>query len=191
MVQIVPKILAAILLARFATAQPHGKQLQQGINLSGKAVDPLQLSTGKAAVLMFVRNDYPISNRYAPAIQRMSARFSWRATFWLVYPDKDATPKIIRRHLQDYKYKLGVLRDPQHVWVRRAKVAVTPEAAVFDSTGKPVYHGRIDDLYQAFGKARSAATTHELADAIEAALRGETPKVTSTEAVGCYISDLE
>ena len=181
----------AILLASFATAQPHGKQLEQGIDLSGKAIDPLQLSTGKVAVLVFLRNDCPISNRYAPAIQRMSEHFSGRAKFWLVYPDKDATPKIIRKHLQDYKYKLGVLRDSQHVWVRRGQVAVTPEAAVFDAAGKRVYHGRIDNLYQAFGKTLRTATTHELADAIEAALRGETPKVTSTDAVGCYISDLE
>src|SRR6266850_777554 len=54
-----------------------------------------------------------------------------------------------------------------------------------------VYHGRIDDLYREFGKARRAATTHELADAIEAASKGVAPPSAAAEGVGCFISDLK
>ena len=67
----------------------------------------------------------------------------------------------------------------------------TPEAAVFDTNGELVYHGRIDNLYERLGQSRRAATTHELADAIEAASKGLNPAVATTEAVGCFISDLE
>jgi hypothetical protein len=38
------------------------------LNLSGNRVDPFQMSDGKALVLIFMRTDCPISNRYAPTI---------------------------------------------------------------------------------------------------------------------------
>jgi len=68
---------------------------------------------------------------------------------------------------------------------------ITPEAAVFGTDRQLVYHGRLDNLYEDFGHARKSATTHELADAIEAAIAGKTLSSSATPAVGCYISDLE
>ena len=41
-----------------------------GVDLAGKPVDPLHANPGKPVVLIFVRTDCPISNRYAPTIQR-------------------------------------------------------------------------------------------------------------------------
>jgi hypothetical protein len=39
-------------------------------------------------VLVFVRTDCPISNRYAPELRRLQDRFAPRGmAFWLVYPD--------------------------------------------------------------------------------------------------------
>ena len=172
-------------------AQTASPRVGQGFDLSGKFVDPLRASANKIVVLVFVRTDCPISNRYAPTIQRMSGQFAGKVAFWLVYPDKMASADVIGKHLKEYGYVLPVMRDPQHAWVRRSGALVTPEAAVFDTTGKLVYHGRIDNLYEAFGRSRNAATTHELADSIAATLRGETPKTAETEAVGCYIADLE
>jgi hypothetical protein len=52
-----------------------------------------------------------------------------------------------------------------------------------------VYHGRIDNWYEEIGRSRPAATTHELQDAIQAALRGQDPPVKTAPAVGCYVSD--
>jgi len=78
--------------------------------------------------------------------------------------------------LQEFNYKLPALRDPEHALVKKSGAKVTPEAAVFNSKRDLVYHGRIDDLYREFGKARRAATTHELADAIEAASKGAAPR---------------
>jgi hypothetical protein len=83
------------------------------------------------------------------------------------------------------------LRDPEHKLVKQSQAQITPEAAVFDSNGRLVYHGRIDNLYEDFGHARKSATTHELSDAIEAAIAGKPLSGKATPAVGCYISDLE
>ena len=79
----------------------------------------------------------------------------------------------------------------KHDLVKQAHAQVTPEAAVFDRKGLLLYHGRIDDLYHSFGRARPQPTTHELEDAIEAALAGRSPAKSEVPGVGCYISDLE
>jgi hypothetical protein len=158
--------------------------------LDGTSADPFQESPGKVVVLVFVRTDCPISNRYAPAIQRISAKYEGKASFWLVYPDKSESAEKIRQHEREYNYKLPALRDLQHTLVKLAQARVTPEVAVFDASRRPTYHGRIDDLYQDLGRARHAPTTHELEDAIQAAVTGHAPPA-STPGVGCFISDLE
>jgi hypothetical protein len=73
--------------------------------------------------------------------------------------------------------------------VMQSEIEITPEAAVFDRQHQLVYHGRIDNLYEDIGRSRPAATTHELQDAIQAALRGQDPLVKTAPAVGCYVSD--
>jgi hypothetical protein len=158
-------------------------------DLAGKPVDPFLEAHGKVLVLIFVRTDCPISNRYAPAIQQLSAQHAGAAVFFLVYPGKDEKADVIRKHDHEYGYTFLSLRDPQHVLVKKSEAQITPEAAVFDANGRLVYHGRIDNLYEDFGHARKRATTHELADALDAALAGKVLTGKATPAVGCYISD--
>jgi len=164
---------------------------QQALDLGGSPKDPLKETPGKAVVLVFVRTDCPISNRYAPLLQEMSVKYGSEAAFWLVFPDKNESPESIRSYLQEFNYKLPALRDTEHSLVKKSGAKVTPEVAVFNSKRALVYHGRIDDLYREFGKARRAATTHELADAIEAASKGAAPPSAAAEGVGCFISDLK
>jgi hypothetical protein len=167
-----------------------GSQPLHLLGLAGQAVDPFQTNSA-ALVFLFVSTDCPISNRYAPEIRRLHAQFHTnRVAFWLVYPDPDTTGEAIRKHLADYQYSLPVLRDPQHHLVKLARVRVTPEAAVFGSGRKLIYHGRIDDQYVAFGKERPAPTRHDLQDVLDAVSSGKSPVNSSAPAIGCYISDL-
>jgi thiol-disulfide isomerase/thioredoxin len=175
----------------FVLALPSSFAAQKtALNLDGVPVDPFLITSGKPVVLIFVRTDCPISNRYAPLIQRISSEYAAKVALWLVYPSRTATAEKIRQHEREYGYKLPALRDPQHALVTQAQVQVTPEAAVFDANHHLLYHGRIDNLFKDFGRARPAATTHELDDAIQAALSGKTPPP-STPGVGCYIADTE
>lgn len=161
------------------------------LDLSGKPVNPFKASHGKLVVLLFVRTDCPISNRYAPEIRRLSAEHSAKVRFWLVYPDKKETPQRIRAHDKEYGYSISALRDPDHALVKFAEATITPEAALFAPEGWLVYHGRIDDWFVEMGRARSAPTTHDLEDAIEAAVKSPHAAVKPTQAVGCYIADLD
>jgi thiol-disulfide isomerase/thioredoxin len=182
-------VIAAAWLALSASSSPSAQNT--GFDLAGNPVDPLKWAGGKVVVLVFVRTDCPVSNRYAPTIQKLSTEHVSKAVFWLVYPSKAESAEAIRKHEREYGYKIPALRDPQHVLVRESKVEITPEVAVFDANRHLVYHGRIDNLYEDIGRARSAATTHELEDAIVAAISGKSVDVSATHGVGCYISDAE
>jgi hypothetical protein len=180
-------LAAALLLELYSSPS----LAQQGaLDLNGVPADPLHAAPGKIVVLVFVRADCPVSNRYAPLIRRLGARYAEKASFWLVYPDKSTSAARIRKHERDFGYSLPALRDPQHALVKQGQVQVTPEVAVFDSSRRLIYHGRIDDQFQDFGRARPTATTHELDDAIRAALAG-TAAPPNAPGIGCYISDLE
>ncbi len=181
------RTLAVVLLCS-SLPIPAGQRV---LDLRGSPQDPLKETRGKVDVLVFVRTDCPISNRYAPLIQELSVKYKREATFWLVFPDKNESAEQIRNYEQEYGYKLPTLRDLDHALVKKSKVKVTPEVGVFDLKRELVYHGRIDNLYRDFGKARRTATTHELADAIEAASRGVAPPTAGAEGVGCFISDLK
>jgi thiol-disulfide isomerase/thioredoxin len=164
---------------------------QTAFDLDGKSIDPIKSSQGKIAVLIFVRTDCPISNRYAPLLQRLNESYSAKAKFWLVYPDKKATAQEIADHLKQFHYSISPLRDPHHSLVKLAAASITPEAAVFDSQGRLLYHGRIDNWYEEAGRSRIAATTHELQNVLEAAISGKPSPLATAPAIGCYISDLE
>jgi thiol-disulfide isomerase/thioredoxin len=177
--------LALVLSSRGAAAQ------QTAFDLDGRAVNPLAGDSGKVVVLVFVRRDCPVSSRYAPVIQQIASQYADAANFWLVYPDKSDSAPAIRQHLTDYGYRLPALRDPAHVLVKLSRVQIAPEVAVFDRNHQLIYDGRIDDLYVSAGRARPAATTHELEDAIRAAAAGKSVARNEVRGVGCYISDLE
>ena len=164
---------------------------QTGLDLDGHAVSPLSADSGKVTVLVFLRRDCPVSSRYAPEIQRISKVYAESARFWLVYPDKNESAQSILKYLADYGYHLPALRDPDHALVKLSRVQITPEVAVFDREHRLVYSGRIGDWYIDLGRARSAPTTHELEDAIKAALAGNAVAKSEVRGVGCYISDLE
>lgn len=188
-------LCTAVALCAFITSAiptvPSAAAQAPAVDLAGNPLDPLKASPGKVVILIFVRTDCPISNRYAPTIQKLSAEYAAKASFWLVYPARAESADMIRKHEHDFGYTLPALRDVQHFLVKQSRVSITPEAAVFNANHQLLYHGRIDDLYQDFGRARPVPTTHELDDAIRAAITGKAAPAETAPAVGCYISDLE
>lgn len=161
------------------------------LGLDGHIVDPFAPGDDKAIVLVFIRTDCPISNRYAPELRRIGAKFAGKSVrFWLVYPGAGTSPEVVRKHVFEYGFPGKPLLDPKKDLVRAAQVSVTPESAVFLPGKKLVYHGRIDDRVVDFGKVRSQALTHDLEAALDAVLAGQPVPRSTTKAIGCYISDL-
>ena len=145
----------------------------------------------KAVVLLFVGSDCPVSNRYAPELQRLFQRYSPQGIdFRLVYPEPGFTVDAMERHRQEYGYTIPALLDAGHQYVTRARAGVTPAAAVF-IRGQLIYLGRIDDRYVDIGKARPEATHHDLEEVLAAAVAGKSMRRRQTKAVGCAIENLQ
>jgi hypothetical protein len=156
----------------------------------GKVDDPFQ-SIAKVRVLLFVRTDCPITNRYAPELKRIAAEFKNQSVeFWLIYPDKNETSEAIEKHKSEYQLPGTPVRDPEQTLAKRAQATVSPQAAVFDHAGRLLYSGRIDDRYIDFGKSRPEPSTHDLELAIGAVLAGKPVAQPRTKAIGCYLADL-
>ena len=162
----------------------------QLLDLDGRPVDPFQTTANaRAVVFLFTATDCPVSNRYAPEVQRLYREFSAKGVrFWLVYPNPAETPAGIREHEKSFGYPADALRDPKQTLVKLANATVTPEAAVFVGN-RLVYHGRIDDRIVDFGLERPAPTVHDLGDALTAVLAGKPVAHPVTQAVGCFIAD--
>ena len=160
--------------------------------LNGASLDALAAPAGtRAIVYVFTSTDCPVSNRYAPEIRRIDQAFSTRgALLRLVYPSPHESQAAIREHMSQFALSdLQAVRDPDLALVKFVGATITPEAAVIVA-GKVVYRGRIDDRYVDLGLERPAPTTHDLSEALEAALDGRPVPHPVTQAVGCYIADL-
>ncbi len=160
--------------------------------LDGAPIDALRAPPGtKAIVFIFTTTDCPVSNRYAPEIQRLQQRFGARGVaFRLVYPSRSDRDADIRDHLKQFGLSgIEAVRDPNLALVKFTGATITPEAAVVVNE-KLVYHGRIDDRFVELGVERPAPTTHDLADVLTAVLAGKPVARATAPAVGCYIADL-
>ena len=160
----------------------------------GGEVDPFKAPAATTAIVfLFTSTECPISNRYAPEVRRLAAKFAPHGVlFRLVYPDPADRRDGILAHMTSFAYAgaTEALRDPKHALVNFTGVTVTPEAAVY-AGGRVVYHGRIDDRYVDLGLERPAPTVHDLDDALAAVLAGRSVEHPVTQAVGCYIADFK
>jgi thiol-disulfide isomerase/thioredoxin len=163
-------LLSFLMTAQLSLLSPHGE---------------------KAVVLLFVRTDCPISNRYAPELQRIYRKYSLKGfDFRLVYPETGVTPEKAEKHRREYGYTIPTLLDAGHEYVTRARARFTPEAAVFIH-GQLIYLGRIDDRYVDIGKARPEAEHHDLEEVLAAVVAGKSVRLRETKAVGCAIENLQ
>ena len=189
-------VVAAAALIALAALPAAARQVAGDVpavsNLEGQRINPFD-SPGRGTVLVFMRLDCSVANRYLAELERLRDRAAdARVSFWLVYVEPDVSAAAVREHLSSFRYSGNALLDPAHRFVRLAGATITPEAAVFAGSGGTtmVYRGRIDDLYEEVGRRRQRATRHDLDEAIEALRqeRKDEPRVTA--AVGCIIADL-
>jgi hypothetical protein len=184
-------ISAALMAAALIGTTAHSASGVRLRTLDGVPIDPFQTPLGtRAVVLTFVSVDCPISNRYAPELRRLSDRFASQGVlFRLIYPNPAESTEMIRRHLKEYGYRGQALRDPRHELVKIVNATVTPEVAVYATSGQLVYRGRIDDRYVNPGLERAQPTRRDLEDALSAVLAGKPVPQASVPAVGCFIGD--
>jgi thiol-disulfide isomerase/thioredoxin len=157
--------------------------------LAGLVLSLLVAQADQLTVYVFTTTDCPISNRYAPEIQRLASKFKDHAKFVMVYPVPTDSPDLIREHQKKFGYALESVRDPSQTLIKKTGVTVTPEVAVMKGD-QLLYRGRIDDRYVEFGRERPKPTQHDLEASLTALIAGKPVAVRETRAIGCILADL-
>jgi thiol-disulfide isomerase/thioredoxin len=151
-----------------------------------------ELAKAKAAVLIFLGTDCPISNRYSPLLHRLETEYAPKHTVFLaVFSDPSEKNGDVAKHLQDFGLSMPGLLDPDASLAKQTGAKVTPEAVVLSNHGQVLYRGRIDDRYVDFGKTRNVVREQDLREAIDAVLAGRPVPHPATKAIGCAIPGLQ
>jgi hypothetical protein len=153
------------------------------------AAQSIFAATPAISVQFFVTTDCPISNSYAPEIQRICAEYGPKGVSCeLVYVDPTLSEADVQKHVKDFGYtNMRVVRDATQTVVKAAGATITPEAAIIGPAGAVLYRGRIDNVYAALGKRRPEATEHDLRRALDEVLAGKSVSEPRSQAIGCYI----
>lgn len=174
---LLPTLLACVLLPGFQVRAADGTEYTQDT-----------LSKTKLSVWVFVLPDCPISNQYAPEINRIIKEFKPKGVdFSLVHVEPNSTGTAALNHAKQFGYTCRILLDKNQTLVKFAGATKVPEAAVITKTGTIVYLGRIDNLYFDLGKRRPEVTRKDLRIALQESLAGKKVSVSKTEVVGCTI----
>lgn len=99
----------------------------------------------------------------------------------VAYPEDDFAGMQARAKMLGLKFPYVV--DATSDMARAFGATRTPEAFLFDASGKLVYHGTVDDN----ARDQSAVTQHWLQDAVDAVIAGKDVATAETKAFGCGI----
>ncbi len=183
--------LLLLILCTSVTSEEKNAPLRYN-TLTGENILPLQSANEKPTVVIFITTDCPIANGYAPEINRIHSKYSRKGVqITLVHVDPDLSHRSAVEHAKDYSLTPPIILDPTHELVSKVEATITPEAAVYDSSGKRIYLGRIDNRYSGLGDRRNTVTEHNLRFAIDSALSGKPVEDAKTKAIGCLIPEIE
>lgn len=157
-------------------------------DIDGRTHTSWEFEKAKAAVFFFVAPECPISNRYAPEIERIVADYAKQGfTFYGVHSDPEINREVARKHAQDYGYRFPVLLDPVQTLAEQFGVTLTPTVVVASPRGQVLYRGRIDNRYLDFGVFRNVGITSDLRNALDAIREARAVAVPITKSIGCAI----
>jgi hypothetical protein len=161
-------------------------------DIHGQVQWPFEAKGKSAAMVFFITDDCPISNRYAQEIHRICDAYANRAKCTLDYIDPDLTTAKVEKHMSDFGHgNYPAVIDAKQVLVKAVGATVTPEVAVITPDGTIAYRGRIDNMWATWGQSRREATVFDLRSALDQVLAGKPVAVPRTKAVGCYITPVE
>lgn len=157
-------------------------------DVDGKPRTAAAWKDAKAVVYCFLGTECPVSNGYAPQMQRLADKYAAQGvTFVGVYVEPTVTADEAKKHGEEYALKFVRLVDPKQTLVAAAGVLRMPTMVVARTDGAIAYRGRIDDRWSPEGKRRDVPRTRELEDALEAVLADKSPPVAETPTFGCPV----
>lgn len=156
-----------------------------GIFYAGVPTKPNQPS-GSLQVIYFLSPYCTICQFYTLELRKIYNEYAGKPiTFKGVFSSESITQETIESFKTKYLIPFEIVGDT--TLHEQLNATVTPEVFLLNASGEILYSGRIDDSFAAIGKRRARAKHHELRDALDACLNGDTVIVKRTTPVGCII----
>jgi len=149
----------------------------------GRAHSLASLKGKSGTLILFIATECPYSNAYNARMQKLADDYRERGVNVVgINSNSNESAAEVKQHAADKGLTFTILKDPGNQIADRYDAQVTPEAYLLDSSGKLVYHGRIDNSRTGY-----LITSTELRDAIEATLAGKPVEKAGAKAFGCSI----
>jgi hypothetical protein len=155
-------------------------------DIDGRTWTPLQPASGQIHLLVFISAECPISNRYAPEIDRIAASYRPKHVQSFLVHGSEITNEAICQHQRFHPGLSAAVVIVKVCSSRRRSRRTSHPRRIYTVNGR-MYRGRIDDLYLNAGQSRRSASHHDLRDALDAVLSRRPVAPSETRAVGCFI----
>lgn len=152
---------------------------------TNRLVDFPDVKGARAAVVVFLTFDCPVSNSYLAELTEMARGHKDVAFLGVCSAAADAAE--VAKNALAFQVGFPVLADPRQAVAAAFQAVTTPEAFVLDKNQVVRYRGRIDDAYAARLKKNKSVTRHDLREALAEVVAGRPVSQPVTVAVGCPI----
>lgn len=141
-----------------------------------------------ATVVTFLGPECPLSENYTKTINDLDSVFSEKGVHFVnIFPGTFYSKQAIDSFINTFAVRQNCLQDEDYALVKRLHATITPETFIFDTNGKLVYSGAIDNWATDLGQKRQVITEFYVHDVLDAMLNGKPLPYTKTTAVGCFI----
>lgn len=161
-------------------------------DVSGKEVSLNSVKTTKGLLVIFSCNTCPYVKLSESRIKEITDNCAKQGVGAIIVnsneaqrADEDSFDAMIK-YSATQKFTCAYVVDPNSKLADAFGATRTPQCFLFNGKGL-VYKGAIDDNV----KDPALAKAHYLKDAIDAVVKGETPKTQETKSIGCTIKRME
>lgn len=169
------------------TKRPFAETYFRLPSVEGELVEIFADSQTNYTVVCFLGTECPLAKLYAPKLNRLAETYSGEGVQFIgINSNLHDSMEEVRKFTRAHQLMFPMLKDAGNKVADAYQVARTSEVFVIDSMFRIRYQGRIDDQYQP-GLTKPTATRHDLKQALDELLSGQTVSVPKTEPVGCLI----
>ncbi len=152
-------------------------------DMNGKQRSFEELKGKNGAIVIFLSAQCPVVKSYQDRVNALAKDYQSKGVN-VIGMNSNATESLdyVKTNATERGYSFPMLIDKGNVVADKFGASVTPEVYYFNSEGKLVYRGAIDN-----DRSGENVTTTHLRDAIEATLAGKPVAKSEAKAFGCTI----
>jgi peroxiredoxin len=142
-------------------------------------------------VVVFLSETCPICRQSIKTLNKLFEKYTaLGVAFTGVFPSPYiSTAETRKAFAKKNNITFPLVPDPGYKITDSLQAAITPEVFIrVIKTGKVMYQGKIDNMFEEVGKRRQVVTKHYVEDALMHILQGTNPDIAYTDAIGCFIT---